>query len=67
MSEEAAATPSSPFSTRTILSLVFVALFAFSAFVVLSTYAPDLREREDGGGHALSRSAIGFAGAVALR
>jgi hypothetical protein len=66
MSEEAAATPSSPFSTRTILSLVFVALFAFSAFVVLSTYAPDLREREDGGGHALSRSAIGFAGAVAL-
>jgi hypothetical protein len=66
VSDEAAARPSSPFSARTILILVLVALFAFSAFVVLSTYAPDLREKEDGGAHALSRSAIGFAGAVAL-
>lgn len=66
MSEDAAASPASPFSARTILILVLVALFAFSAFVVLSTYAPDLREKEDGGNHALSRSAVGFAGAVAL-
>ena len=66
MSEDAAASRASPFSARTILIMVLVALFAFSAFVVLSTYAPDLREKEDAGAHALSRSAVGFAGAVAL-
>jgi hypothetical protein len=57
---------SSPFSARTVLALVLVSLFAFSAFVVLATYAPDLRERDDGGAHALSRSAVGFAGVVSL-
>jgi hypothetical protein len=60
------AAPSSAFSARTVLALVLVSLFAFSAFVVLATYAPDLREREDAGAHALSRSAVGFAGVVAL-
>jgi hypothetical protein len=54
------------FSARTVLVLVLVSLFAFSAFVVLATYAPDLKEKEDVGAHALSRSAVGFAGAVAL-
>ena len=43
-------------------------LFAFCAAVVLIAYAPDLRGGDDGRAHALSRSAIGFAGiAEALR
>ncbi|HEY3696841.1 DUF4350 domain-containing protein [Phenylobacterium sp.] len=54
------------FSPKTVLTLVLVALFAFSAFAVLATYAPELRGGEDGGAHALSKSAVGFAGAAAL-
>ncbi len=54
------------FRPRTILVLVFVALFVFSAFAVLATYAPELRSGKDGGAHALSNSAVGYAGAVAL-
>ena len=50
------------FSPRTVIALLVAGVFAFSAFVVLSTYAPDLRGGSDGGAHALSRSAVGFAG-----
>lgn len=56
----------SAFSPRVMIALVLVGIFAFSGFTVLSVYAPDLRGGEDGGTHALSRSAVGFAGAVAL-
>lgn len=54
------------FKARTMLVLAFVGLFAFSAFAVLATYAPELRSGQDGGAHALSKSATGFAGAVVL-
>lgn len=54
------------FSPRTMMGLVLVGVFAFSAFVVLSVYAPELRSGDDGGGHPLSKSAIGYAGAVRL-
>ena len=66
MSAEAAAPRLPTFSPKAMLALVFTAVFAFAAFAVLSTYAPELRAGEDGGAHALSRSAVGFAGAVAL-
>ena len=56
----------SPFSPKTTLALVLVGIFAFSGFTVLSVYAPDLRSGKDGGAHALSTSAVGFAGAVIL-
>lgn len=56
----------SGFKARTMLVMAFVGLFAFSAFAVLSTYAPELRSGQDGGAHALSKSATGFAGAVVL-
>ena len=46
--------------------VVLVGVFAFSAFVVLSAYAPDLRTGADGGAHALSKSAIGYGGVVEL-
>ncbi|MEO8113407.1 MAG: DUF4350 domain-containing protein [Phenylobacterium sp.] len=54
------------FSPRVVLAMVLVGVFAFCGFAVLSAYAPDLRGGDDGRGHALSRSAVGYAGAVAL-
>jgi hypothetical protein len=54
------------FSLKIVLALLFVGVFSFSAFMTLSAFAPELRNGDDGRGHALSRSAIGFAGAVQL-
>jgi len=54
------------FNPVTAIWLVLVGVFAFSALIVLATYAPDLRGGDDGDNHALSHSAIGFAGAVEL-
>ncbi len=65
MSEAAA--PKAPlFSPRTMIWVVLIGVFAFSAFVVLSAYAPDLRSGANGGAQALSRSAVGYAGVVEL-
>lgn len=58
--------PPSPFSARVVLVLVAVGLLAFSGLAVLSAFAPDLRGGQDGRAHALSRSAVGFAGAVVM-
>ena len=55
-----------PFTARTIGIVVAVAVVGFAAFLLLSAYAPDLRPGRDGGGHALSTSAIGFEGVVDL-
>jgi hypothetical protein len=54
------------FSPAVVVALVLVGVLALGAVLVLSAYAPELRR--DGGGreHALSRSAVGFGGAVAL-
>ena len=54
------------FSPVVALWLVIVGVFSFSAFFVLQAYAPDLRGGDDGGAHALSKSAVGYAGLVAL-
>ncbi len=61
-----AAPPRVAFSPKVMIALVLVGIFAFSGFTVLSVYAPDLRGGQDGGAHALSKSAVGYAGAVAL-
>jgi hypothetical protein len=66
MSDLAAAPPRADFSPKVMIALVLVGIFAFSAFAVLSVYAPDLRGGEDGGAHALSKSAMGYAGAVVM-
>lgn len=55
-----------PFSALTVISLIVVAGIAAAALSVLSAYAPQLRSGNDGGGHALSKSAIGFAGIARL-
>jgi hypothetical protein len=48
--------------------MVVVGVFAFCALLVLTTYATDLEDGNNGGGHALSKSAVGFSGlAKALR
>ena len=60
-SETAAA---GPFTARTGLLITVVGVFAFCALAVLGAYAPDLRVGDNGGAHALSRSAIGYAGIV---
>jgi hypothetical protein len=54
------------FSPWAAFWMIAVGVFAFSAFVTLYTFAPDFSRGDDGGGHALSRSAVGFAGAVKL-
>ncbi|KRA65062.1 hypothetical protein ASD79_19225 [Caulobacter sp. Root655] len=77
MSQIAAASPEAPhpeakagdgvlFSPKVVLGMILAGVFAFSAFVVLSTYAPDLQSGDNGQAHALSRSAIGYGGAVQL-
>jgi hypothetical protein len=65
MSAETAPAPAPVFSVRAILALVIVGVVAFSALAVLAAYAPDLRTGSPGE-HALSKSAVGFAGAVVL-
>lgn len=55
------------FSTRVVLALVAVGVVAFAGFLVLTAYAPDMRDGQgDGGAHALSRSAVGYAAVVRL-
>lgn len=54
------------FSPAAAIGMVLVGVFAFCALVVLFSYAPDLRSGDNGEAHALSRSAIGYAGIVEL-
>lgn len=61
-----AATDGQLFKGRTVLIMIAVGVLAFAGLAVLSVYAPSLRSGNDGGGHSLSKSAVGFAGAVKL-
>lgn len=54
------------FSPKVVLGMIMAGVFAFSAFVVLSTYAPDLQSGDNGQAHALSKSAVGYGGMVRL-
>ena len=49
-------------SLLTATLMVLVGVFSFCALLVLFTYASALEGGDNGGGHALSKSAIGFAG-----
>jgi hypothetical protein len=61
------APPKAPtFAAGAILALVLVGIVAAAGLAVLSAYAPDLRSGQDGRAHALSKSAIGYAGAPIL-
>jgi hypothetical protein len=54
------------FSPKVLLTLIAAGVFATSAYLLLTAYAPDLRATRGGGAHAISRSAIGYAGVVRL-
>jgi len=49
-----------------VLWMVVVGCVSALLFLVLTAYAPQLRDGSDGGTHALSKSAIGYAGLVQL-
>jgi len=68
MTAAAEPTPRAPelFRGRAILILVLIGVAALAGFGVLAAYAPDLRNRSNGAGHALSSSAVGFRGATIL-
>lgn len=55
-----------PFRPGIVVALILVGVFALSAVGALSAYAPDLSDGDDGRDHALSRSAVGYAGLVKL-
>ena len=54
------------FRARTAIALVLVGVFAFSAFVTLLAYAPDLQRDTRCRANVYSKCAIGFAGLAAL-
>jgi hypothetical protein len=54
------------FSPMVMLAVILVGVFSFAAFFTLSAFAPELTTGRDGRAHALSTSAVGFAGAVRL-
>jgi len=54
------------FSRTAAVWLVLVGVLSFVGLLVLTAYAPQLRGGGDGGAHALSRSAVGFAGVARL-
>lgn len=60
------ATTARGFRPGVVLALILAGVFALSAIGVLGAYAPELDRGDDGGDHALSRSAIGYAGLVNL-
>jgi hypothetical protein len=54
------------FSSRSVAWMLGVGVVAFLALVALATFQPELRDGQDGGKHALSRSAVGFHGLTRL-
>jgi hypothetical protein len=54
------------FRPATMVAIVAIGIFAFAATLVLGAYAPDFRTGRNGGSHALSNAATGFAGLVQL-
>lgn len=54
------------FARRTALTVAGVGIFAFIAMLLVGAYSPELRSGNNGGAHALSKSALGFSGIVQL-
>ena len=63
---DATADTGDPFSLRTVAILVLVGVAGLVAMLGLLAFAPQLRGGDNGGGHALSNGATGFAGLVRL-
>ena len=56
----------SPFRPVVIIALILAAVFALSAMAALDAFSPELSSGNDGREHALSKSAVGYAGVVKL-
>ena len=54
------------FNPRLIFGLIAAGVFGFIGFWALTAFAPELSSGRDGGGHAMSRAANGYAGVVQL-
>jgi len=54
------------FNPRTLLLLIILGIFSFGAYFTLSGFSGDLKSGNNGGGHALSKSAIGYGGLLHL-
>jgi hypothetical protein len=54
------------FRPRTVALMLVIGVLGFVGMMVFGAYAPDMRSGRDGGGHALSTSATGYAGLVEL-
>ncbi|WP_374943732.1 DUF4350 domain-containing protein [Sphingomonas sp.] len=54
------------FRPRTVALMIAVGLIGFVGMLIVGAYAPDLRSGRNGGAHALSNAATGYAGLVAL-
>jgi hypothetical protein len=57
---------SGPFRARTMVWIVLIGLAATAVLLLLTAFEPDLRGGDEGGAHALARSADGYGGLVAL-
>jgi hypothetical protein len=62
----AAAYPDRLFAPMVAFALVAAAVVSAALFLVLTAYAPQLRNPSDGRAHALSASAVGYAGLAEL-
>lgn len=58
--------PRRVFSGSTVLVIILVGLVSAIALMLLSIYGPEMRKGDNGAAHALSRSAVGFAGLAKL-
>lgn len=56
----------SAFRPRTVALMLALGLVGFVGMLVIGAYAPDLRSGRNGGAHALSNGATGYAGLVQL-
>ena len=54
------------FRPRTVALLIALGLIGFVGMLVVGAYAPDLRLGRNGGAHALSNAATGYAGLIQL-
>lgn len=57
---------SNPFSAVLVLWLVVIGVLAFIGSLVMGAFGDDFNKGDNGGAHALSRSAVGYAGIIDL-